>query len=368
MGHLNRTMPGLRTRGALAGVAATLLLLGSADALARLLGASTSPLTAVGLLVIRVLPTELVKLAIALFGEADKIVLILTVGVAGLAIGGLIGGILCTRPRIAPPTFTAAEAVRRGPPSRGGRWTSSPLWPVPSWARSAFALLLGAVRVPGRTGDGTDSTPSGRGDVPSLGRRGFFLLAGASAVVGAVGIAAGRTVVAVGRGAAEAARRFVLPTPAVRAPAVPEGAEVGVEAMDKAIRDGKTGYCPGPGIPELRAALADDIGKRRGVTIDPAEVVVTTGGKPVITKFLQVVMDPGDGVLYPSPGFPIYESQIEYLGGNALPYRYVPTADGFAIDLDHLRASIDDKTVAIIYNDLQNRRAPHPSSPPGWKR
>ncbi|AZL04455.1 MAG: pyridoxal phosphate-dependent aminotransferase [Brevibacterium aurantiacum] len=127
-----------------------------------------------------------------------------------------------------------------------------------------------------------------------------------------------------------------------------------VEAMDKAIRDGKTGYCPGPGIPELRAALADDIGKRRGVTIDPAEVVVTTGGKPVITKFLQVVMDPGDGVLYPSPGFPIYESQIEYLGGNALPYRYVPTADGFAIDLDHLRASIDDKTVAIIYNDLQN--------------
>ncbi|MGO2153025.1 MAG: aminotransferase class I/II-fold pyridoxal phosphate-dependent enzyme, partial [Brevibacterium aurantiacum] len=112
--------------------------------------------------------------------------------------------------------------------------------------------------------------------------------------------------------------------------------------------------CPGPGIPELRAALADDIGKRRGVTIDPAEVVVTTGGKPVITKFLQVVMDPGDGVLYPSPGFPIYESQIEYLGGNALPYRYVPTADGFAIDLDHLRASIDDKTVAIIYNDLQN--------------
>ncbi|MDN6605270.1 pyridoxal phosphate-dependent aminotransferase [Brevibacterium sp.] len=127
-----------------------------------------------------------------------------------------------------------------------------------------------------------------------------------------------------------------------------------VEAMDKAIRDGKTGYCPGPGIPELRAALADDIGKRRGVTIDPAEVVVTTGGKPVITTFHHGVMDPGDGGLSPIPGFPIYESQIEYLGGNALPYRYVPTADGFAIDLDHLRASIDDKTVAIIYNDLQN--------------
>lgn len=127
-----------------------------------------------------------------------------------------------------------------------------------------------------------------------------------------------------------------------------------VEAMDKAIRDGKTGYCPGPGILELRAALADDIGTRRGLTIDPSEVIVTTGGKPVITKFLQAVMDPGDGVLYPNPGFPIYESQIEYLGGTALPYRYVPTDDGFAIDLDHMRACIDDTTVAIIYNDLQN--------------
>jgi aspartate/methionine/tyrosine aminotransferase len=127
-----------------------------------------------------------------------------------------------------------------------------------------------------------------------------------------------------------------------------------VEAMDKAIKDGKTGYCPGPGIPELRAALADDIGSRRGIEIDPAEVVVTTGGKPVITKFLQAVMNPGEGVLYPNPGFPIYESQIEYLGGTPLPYRYVPTDDGFAIDLDHLLASIDENTVAIIYNDLQN--------------
>ena len=234
MGHLNRTMPGLRTRGALAGVAATLLLLGSADALARLLGASTSPLTAVGLLVIRVLPTELVKLAIALFGEADKIVLILTVGVAGLAIGGLIGGILCTRPRIALLTFTAAEAVLLL--LVGLRPEAGTLDFVAALAGSvlgalAFALLLGAVRVPGRTGGRTDSTPSGRGDAPSLGRRGFFLLAGASAVVGAVGIAAGRTVVAVGRGAAEAARRFVLPTPAVRAPAVPEGAEVGADGV-----------------------------------------------------------------------------------------------------------------------------------------
>ncbi|MFX0538598.1 pyridoxal phosphate-dependent aminotransferase [Ornithinimicrobium sp. Y1847] len=127
-----------------------------------------------------------------------------------------------------------------------------------------------------------------------------------------------------------------------------------VEAMNEAIAAGKTGYCPGPGIPELRAALADDIGSRRGMEFDPSEITVMTGGKPVITKFLQAIMNPGDEVLYPNPGFPIYESQIEYLGGVARPYRYLPTDDGFRIDLDQVRELITDKTVAIIYNDLQN--------------
>lgn len=232
MGHLTRTTPGLHTRGALAGVVATLLLLGSADALARLLGASTSPLTAVGLLVIRVLPTDLVKLAIALFGEADKIVLILTVGVAGLAVGGLIGGILCTRPHVALLTFTIAEAVLIV--LVGLRPEAGPADLLASAAGSvlgafSFALLLGATRAPGRT---IRQTGAGRTDRDAgLERRGFFLLAGASAMVGAVGIAAGRTVAAVGRGAAEAARRFVLPAPAVSAPAVPAGAEVGVDGV-----------------------------------------------------------------------------------------------------------------------------------------
>ncbi|OLT18936.1 aspartate aminotransferase [Serinicoccus sp. CUA-874] len=127
-----------------------------------------------------------------------------------------------------------------------------------------------------------------------------------------------------------------------------------VEAMNAAIADGRTGYCPGPGIPELRTALADDIGSRRGMTVAPEDVTVMTGGKPVITKFLQAVMNPGDEVLYPNPGFPIYESQIEYLGGVARPYRYLPTDDGFRIDLDQVRDAITERTVAIIYNDLQN--------------
>ncbi|MFJ4170807.1 pyridoxal phosphate-dependent aminotransferase [Paenarthrobacter sp. NPDC089714] len=127
-----------------------------------------------------------------------------------------------------------------------------------------------------------------------------------------------------------------------------------IEAMNKAIADGYTGYCPGPGIPQLREALAEDIGSRRGIEFSPENVVVMTGGKPVITKFLQAVMNPGEEVLYPNPGFPIYESQIEYLGGTAVPYRYVPTSQGFAIDLDQVSASITPNTTAIIYNDLQN--------------
>ncbi|MFV0432596.1 MAG: pyridoxal phosphate-dependent aminotransferase [Leucobacter sp.] len=127
-----------------------------------------------------------------------------------------------------------------------------------------------------------------------------------------------------------------------------------IEAMNAAIADGRTGYCPGPGIPALREALAEDIGARRGIAIEPGNVVVTTGGKPVITKFLQAVMNEGQEVLYPNPGFPIYESQIEYLGGTAVPYRYLPTSEGFAIDLDQVRASITPNTVAIVYNDLQN--------------
>jgi aspartate/methionine/tyrosine aminotransferase len=127
-----------------------------------------------------------------------------------------------------------------------------------------------------------------------------------------------------------------------------------VEAMDKAIADGKTGYCPAAGIAPLREALAEDTGARRGLRYEPSQVVVQPGGKPVITKFIQAVMNPGDEVLYPNPGYPIYESQIEYFGGVARPYRYLPTGTGFAIDIDQVRSMIGPRTRAIIYNDLQN--------------
>jgi len=127
-----------------------------------------------------------------------------------------------------------------------------------------------------------------------------------------------------------------------------------VDAMNRAIADGKTGYCPGAGIPQLREALAANISKDRGLTYDASNVVIQPGGKPVITKFIQTIMNPGDEVLYPNPGYPIYESQIEYFGGIAKPYRYVATGNGFSIDIEQIKSLITPKTKAIVYNDLQN--------------
>ncbi|MFM2069995.1 MAG: hypothetical protein RLZZ623_258 [Actinomycetota bacterium] len=127
-----------------------------------------------------------------------------------------------------------------------------------------------------------------------------------------------------------------------------------VEAMDRAIADGRTGYCAAAGIAPLREALAADVGSRRGLSYAPSNVVVQPGGKPVIGKFIQTVMEPGDEVLYPNPGYPIYESQIEYFGGTAVPYRYIETPTGFALDLEYLAAHITPRTTALIYNDLQN--------------
>lgn len=127
-----------------------------------------------------------------------------------------------------------------------------------------------------------------------------------------------------------------------------------VEAQQRAIRDGKTGYAPGAGIPQLREALAADVSARRGVTYRMENVVVQPGGKPVVTKFIQAVMNPGDEVLYPNPGYPIYESQIEYQGGIAKPYRFVQTDKGFQIDLDYLESQITPRTRVLIYNNQQN--------------
>ena len=126
-----------------------------------------------------------------------------------------------------------------------------------------------------------------------------------------------------------------------------------VEAMARAVADGHTGYCAAPGIAPLREALAADLGSRRSMTFSPSQVVVQPGGKPVITKFIQALMNPGDGVLYPNPGYPIYESQIEYFGGRGMPYGYAETPTGFGIDLERIR-ELAPQARLLIYNNLQN--------------
>ncbi len=127
-----------------------------------------------------------------------------------------------------------------------------------------------------------------------------------------------------------------------------------VEAAFRAIRDGKTGYCPNGGIAPLREAIAADVGAARGIAYGPEQVSVQPGGKPVIGKFLLALMDPGDEVLYPDPGFPIYESFIRFFGGVARPYAYEERGDGFGFDLDALEAAVGPRTRLLILNDLHN--------------
>jgi aspartate/methionine/tyrosine aminotransferase len=127
-----------------------------------------------------------------------------------------------------------------------------------------------------------------------------------------------------------------------------------VEASFKAIKEGKTGYCPNVGIPQLRAVLAEDINASHGTHYAMENVAIQPGGKPTITKFIMALMNPGDEVLYPNPGYPIYESQIEFHGGKAVPYRYVEGQDNFEFDMAGLEKSITPRTRLLVLNDLQN--------------
>jgi aspartate/methionine/tyrosine aminotransferase len=127
-----------------------------------------------------------------------------------------------------------------------------------------------------------------------------------------------------------------------------------MEAAIKAMKDGKTGYCPNAGIPQLREAIASDVGASRGISFTMENVALQPGGKPTIGKFFMTLMNPGDEVLYPNPGYPIYESQIEFHGGVAVPYSFVEGNQNFEIDLDMIKASITPRTKLLVLNDLQN--------------
>jgi aspartate/methionine/tyrosine aminotransferase len=127
-----------------------------------------------------------------------------------------------------------------------------------------------------------------------------------------------------------------------------------IDAAARAMNEGKTGYCPNYGIPELREALAEDVGRARGIDYGAENVAIQPGGKPTIGKLLLALVNPGDEVLYPTPGFPIYESQIEFQGARPVPYRFVEGERNFRLNLEAIESSLTPRTRLFIYNDLQN--------------
>jgi aspartate/methionine/tyrosine aminotransferase len=129
-----------------------------------------------------------------------------------------------------------------------------------------------------------------------------------------------------------------------------------VDAAVKAMRDGRTRYCPSAGIPELREALAIDAGASRGVSYAADNVSVQPGGPFVVAKFLLALMSPGDQVLYPNPGF-YYQALIGFLGGEPVAYGFREEADHFTIDFDALERQVTPQTRLLILNDLHNPTA-----------
>ena len=127
-----------------------------------------------------------------------------------------------------------------------------------------------------------------------------------------------------------------------------------IKAANNAVEEGKTGYCPSPGIPELRRVLAKDVGNSRGVKYNLDNVSIQPGGKPSIGKYIASMMEEGDSVLYPNPGYPIYESQIEFYKGIAIPYGYINTPEGLKLDFDAIESGIKKGAKHIFYNNYNN--------------
>ena len=126
-----------------------------------------------------------------------------------------------------------------------------------------------------------------------------------------------------------------------------------VEAATAALRGGWTHYGPSAGLPDLRQTIASYVGRSRNIEVSPDEVVVVPGGKPIIFYAMLSLIDQGDEVIYPNPGFPIYESMINYVGGTAVPIPLREERD-FAVDPAELESLITDRTRLIILNSPQN--------------
>src|SRR5579871_2542654 len=126
-----------------------------------------------------------------------------------------------------------------------------------------------------------------------------------------------------------------------------------IEAAKKALDEGWTHYGPTQGQPELREAIASYICRTRGVRVGPEHVCVVPGGKPIIFFPILALVEPGDEVIYPNPGFPIYESMVNFVGAKPVPIPLVEQR-GFSFDLDMLRDKLSDKTKLLILNSPHN--------------
>src|ERR1051326_2210350 len=126
-----------------------------------------------------------------------------------------------------------------------------------------------------------------------------------------------------------------------------------VAAAKKALDEGWTHYGPTQGLPELREAIAENVSRTRGIKVGAQNVSVVPGGKPIIFFPMLALLEPGDEVIYPNPGFPIYESMINFLGAKpvAMP---LEEGRGFSFDLDLFRDRLSDRTKMVILNSPQN--------------
>jgi len=125
------------------------------------------------------------------------------------------------------------------------------------------------------------------------------------------------------------------------------------DAAIEALKEGYTHYGPSAGLPELREVIARYVADTRKILVDPDEVVVTPGGKPIMFFSILALVDEGDEVIYPNPGFPIYESVIEFLGAKPVPIQLREEND-FRLDIAELKKLVTPKTKLIIINSPQN--------------
>src|SRR5947207_92384 len=126
-----------------------------------------------------------------------------------------------------------------------------------------------------------------------------------------------------------------------------------VEAAKKALDDGWTHYGPTQGLPELREVVAADVSRTRNIRVGAEHVSIVPGGKPIIFFSMLALLEPGDEVIYPNPGFPIYESMIRTLGATPVP---MPLEErrGFSFDIDRFASLLNERTKMVVLNSPQN--------------